>query len=428
MKHKQIISIVIIIVLILSISGCGISKDKEQYNQNIEHATKAYENLNSAYTILRRSNHDVCTAWEESVARGKNFSFHIICMSLNGVTEEEVVEGFVNSMNVFITDWDEVENKEEEEEEIRQDPDLHVRFFNEVYGIDTYKTCVLSVLAAYSAEGGQFDHFQEYMYNAKQEISQIQLLNKSRYKEDYYTVLRDYYTALRDEYKSGDTVSIDKSLSDVRSAIDDFNNEIESYQYELKDDLGVSEDQSKETVGSLETEDSKQESVKIGSGETTEIESRNIDSSETNQKAEVVENTKQEGSLLKGATKIQTSDGDFNIDVKNVHTVDWKVDNAGMKVVTIQAEVENISYSGYEDNKIQYYEIVNSGVSLLDEDGFALEFYSIGGVSDGKYEVRAIVDIGSKKRVSLPFWVPEECNTVSVSVDGHVSDPIILNN
>ena len=40
MKHKQIISVVIIIALTLSISGCGTSKYKEQYAQNIEHATK----------------------------------------------------------------------------------------------------------------------------------------------------------------------------------------------------------------------------------------------------------------------------------------------------------------------------------------------------------------------------------------------------
>lgn len=138
--------------------------------------------------------------------------------------------------------------------------------------------------------------------------------------------------------------------------------------------------------------------------------------------------TELEKYTLGDSVEIQTAEGNFDIKVQNVHTVDWKVNNEGVKVVTVQAEVENISYSGYEDNKIQYYEIANSGISLLDEDGFDLEFYSISGGNDGKYEVGAIFDIGSKKRVSLPFLVPEECDTVSVSVDGHVSDPISLNN
>ena len=99
-----------------------------------------------------------------------------------------------------------------------------------------------------------------------------------------------------------------------------------------------------------------------------------------------------------------------------------------MKVVTVQAEVENISFSHLYEGEISNYEIASSGVLLLDDEGFVLEFYDISGGNDGKYEVGAYTDIGSKKRVSLPFLVPEECNTVSVSVDGHVSDPISLNN
>ena len=122
-------------------------------------------------------------------------------------------------------------------------------------------------------------------------------------------------------------------------------------------------------------------------------------------------NTELEKYALGDSIEIQTSDGNFDIKVQNVHTVDWKVDNEGMKVVTVQAEVENISFS-----------------HLYEDEGFVLEFYDISGGNDGKYEVGAHTGISSKKRVSLPFLVPEECNTVSVSVDGHVSDPISLNN
>lgn len=139
-------------------------------------------------------------------------------------------------------------------------------------------------------------------------------------------------------------------------------------------------------------------------------------------------NTELEKYALGDSIEIQTSDGNFDIKVQNVHTVDWKVDNERMKVVTVQAEVENISFSHLYEDEISNYEIANSGVLLLDDEGFVLEFYDISGGNDGKYEVGAHTGISSKKRVSLPFLVPEECNTVSVSVDGHVSDPISLNN
>ena len=138
--------------------------------------------------------------------------------------------------------------------------------------------------------------------------------------------------------------------------------------------------------------------------------------------------TELEKYTLGDSVEIQTTEGNFDIKVQNVHTVDWKVKNEGMKVVTVQAEVENISFSDLYEDEISNYEIARSGVVLLDDEGFVLEFYDISGGNDGKYEVGAHTDIGSKKRVSIPFLVPEECNTVSVSVDGHVSDPISLNN
>lgn len=138
--------------------------------------------------------------------------------------------------------------------------------------------------------------------------------------------------------------------------------------------------------------------------------------------------TELEKYTLGDSVEIQTTEGNFDIKVQNVHTVDWKVKNEGMKVVTVQAEVENISFSDLYEDEISNYEIARSGVVLLDDEGFVLEFYDISGGNDGKYEVGAYTDIGSKKRVSLPFLVPEECNTVSVSVDGHVSDPISLVN
>lgn len=123
---------------------------------------------------------------------------------------------------------------------------------------------------------------------------------------------------------------------------------------------------------------------------------------------------------------IDTENGNFSVIVKGVHEVDWNYKNDTMKIVTIQAEVENIGFSDLYDGEIASYEICNNGVSLLDDEEFELEFYDISSGDDGKYEVGAHTSISSKKRVSLPFIVPVECDTVFIKVNDKISSPIIL--
>ena len=124
MKHKQITSIVIIMVLILSVSGCGTSKYKEQYAQNIEHATKAYENFNSAYAVLHNWSHDVCAAWEYSVKHEDDFSFEQVSRLLSGLTEQKLIDGFMDDMYLYTTGWDDA--KQETVDYIRENADMAV--------------------------------------------------------------------------------------------------------------------------------------------------------------------------------------------------------------------------------------------------------------------------------------------------------------
>lgn len=127
---------------------------------------------------------------------------------------------------------------------------------------------------------------------------------------------------------------------------------------------------------------------------------------------------------------ISTENGDYIISIDSIHQVadDWYPNkDEGMKIVTIQASVENINYSGFYDNSISYYEIYDTGVKLLDDEGYELEFVDVIGPTDGKYEVGAEISIGSKKRVSLPFYVSEDCNSVMVKVGEYCSELIELN-
>lgn len=237
MKHKQITSIVIIIVLILSVNGCGTSKYKEQYAQNIEHATKAYENLNSAYAVLHNWSHDVCAAWEYSVKHADDFSFEQVSRLLSGLTEQKVIDGFMDNMNIYLKDWDKAQNKEESIAFLRENADMAVSIFANDYNIKVYQICVLAVTTAYKADGGKLESFQKYVDDAEQEIGQIQLIDNSKYNEDYYTVLQDYGDALRGFYNS-DPLSTEKSLSDVQSGVDSFKNSVENYQSKLNNELG----------------------------------------------------------------------------------------------------------------------------------------------------------------------------------------------
>lgn len=218
MKHKQIISVVIIIALTLSISGCGTSKYKEQYAQNIEHATKAYEDLNSAYDILYNWSHDVCAAWEYSVKHADDFSFEQVSGLLNGLTEQKVIDGFMDNMNIYLKDWDKAQNKEESVAFLRENADMAVSIFAKDYNIKVYQVCVLAVSTAYKADGGKLESFQKYVDDAEQEIGQIQLIDNPKYNEEYYTVLQDYCDALRGFYKFR-SVIIRKIFKCVQSGV-----------------------------------------------------------------------------------------------------------------------------------------------------------------------------------------------------------------
>ncbi len=123
---------------------------------------------------------------------------------------------------------------------------------------------------------------------------------------------------------------------------------------------------------------------------------------------------------------INSEHGSFRIKVKNVHEVKWDGVTTENKIFTIQAEVENIDFSYLYDNKLSNYEICNYGISVLDEYGFSLEFYDIAGPSDGVYEVAAMTDIGAKKRVSLPFTAPEDCETISIQIGDYLIENISI--
>ncbi len=130
--------------------------------------------------------------------------------------------------------------------------------------------------------------------------------------------------------------------------------------------------------------------------------------------------------LLKDVA-IKSQHGTFTITVKNVHSIDYDSHQSGMKLVTIQAEIENHDYANIWDNQISSYEICEvEGVSLLDSDRYDLAYYGIAGIYDDEYEVDAYIKTGSKKRVSLPFLVSESCEAVYVQIGDICSDLIYI--
>lgn len=120
--------------------------------------------------------------------------------------------------------------------------------------------------------------------------------------------------------------------------------------------------------------------------------------------------------------EISTEYGRYKLQIDNVHEVDWDwavEDRKEMKIVTVQCVVENLNHTGaFEEGAIANWEIGMKGILITDQDGFGLEFFNISGGDDGAYEVGAMTSVGSKKRVSLPYYAPEDCTKITVTVDG----------
>ncbi len=116
---------------------------------------------------------------------------------------------------------------------------------------------------------------------------------------------------------------------------------------------------------------------------------------------------------------ISTSYGDFSIQFDGAHVVDWPYATEGRDgaaLITVQAVVKNISFSGMYDHRISTYELGMDYINITDDDDFALEYYDAYGYADGLYTVGAEIAIGSKMRVSLPFFISSHATSVNISV------------
>lgn len=116
---------------------------------------------------------------------------------------------------------------------------------------------------------------------------------------------------------------------------------------------------------------------------------------------------------------ITNSDGSFKFAIDGAHIVDWPYavdDRPGTIIVTLQGIVENIDYDGIYGGSVCAYEVATQGIIVTDQEGFALEFYDVNRGDDGVYEVGSHIKIGTKKRVSLPFYANTACDTLIVMV------------
>ena len=115
--------------------------------------------------------------------------------------------------------------------------------------------------------------------------------------------------------------------------------------------------------------------------------------------------------------EIQTDSGSYKVTVdKIIETDQFDRDDRTAKVVCVDCVIENIDYKNY-DNQLSAYNVGTGEVSLVDGDGISAEFYDVATTSKDGYEFSADIKPGEKKRVALPFFVPEATESVTVKID-----------
>lgn len=121
-----------------------------------------------------------------------------------------------------------------------------------------------------------------------------------------------------------------------------------------------------------------------------------------------------------GETVTATTEyGDFDIAVIGAVRTDWHDEDDGCSAVSIRLEVKNISYvSTYAGDVLYGYDLDSRHIfAVKDESEFNMEFCDVTGPTDGAYGVSTELPIGEKARMSFPYIVPDEVQTITVVIN-----------
>ncbi len=93
--------------------------------------------------------------------------------------------------------------------------------------------------------------------------------------------------------------------------------------------------------------------------------------------------------------------------------------SADCVMISLQGVCENIDCNWWGDyGYVPAYQI-QQDIVVADPEGFSLEVYDASNGEDGRYEVGAHIDVGTKKRVSMIFYAFTDTTSVFVSIPGH---------
>lgn len=92
--------------------------------------------------------------------------------------------------------------------------------------------------------------------------------------------------------------------------------------------------------------------------------------------------------------------------------------SADCVMISLQGVCENIDCNWCGDTYVPVYQI-QKDIVVADQEGFSLEVLDISSGEDGRYEVGAHTDVGTKKRVSMIFYAFTDTTSILVSIPGH---------
>lgn len=95
---------------------------------------------------------------------------------------------------------------------------------------------------------------------------------------------------------------------------------------------------------------------------------------------------------------------------------DSKTEGTDTRIICVECTIENIDYKNYDDKLSAYY-VGAEGIALLDADGISTEFYGVSTSSNDGYEFGAEIKPNEKKRVALPYYVPNDSEKVTIQID-----------
>lgn len=217
---KKAIIILLAFALMLSTTACGGSGGSKKA---FEASKAAYENVDSAYTVVEQFGDDIYEAWRMGIYDDDESDFGLAYLAKNlNLSQQELEAGAAHFL--YEDEWDSLSESEQKEKSSQGE----AIFTLLQYSVESvFSLCVNIVTHAYIVSG-KTDEIKSLLDTAK---GQMRDLSEKYSDYEHYPALKGFYTTTSSffDFCTNPTGSFEQ----VKTTVDDYRNKARDYKSDL---------------------------------------------------------------------------------------------------------------------------------------------------------------------------------------------------